>query len=117
MNPITPLASEPAGGYQEAAIRTGGSSMRSERQVLFWLAALILAAVAILVLKDVLLPFVVGLVIAYALNPLTERLVKAGLSRLLACALVVAMLVAIVALASRRDSPAFTSRSVSGLRA
>lgn len=73
--------------------------MRSERQVLFWLAALIVAAIAILVLKDVLLPFVVGLVIAYALNPLTERLVKAGLSRLLASALVVALVVAVLALA------------------
>lgn len=73
--------------------------MRSDRQVLFWLAALIVAAIAILVLKDVLLPFVVGLVIAYALNPLTERLAAVGLSRMQASALVVAVAIAILSLA------------------
>ena len=72
--------------------------MQTERQVLFWLAALIFAVIAVLVLKDVLLPFVLGLVIAYALNPVTERLVKAGLSRTLASGLVVALLVIALAL-------------------
>ena len=72
--------------------------MRTERQVLFWLAALLVAVLAGLLLKDVLLPFIVGLVIAYALNPLTERLVSAGLSRTAASALVVALVVIAVAL-------------------
>ena len=72
--------------------------MRTERQVLFWLAALIVAVLAVLALKDVLLPFIVGLVIAYALNPVTERLVKAGLSRTAASGLVVAAMVITVAL-------------------
>lgn len=73
--------------------------MRSDRQVLFWLAALIVAAIAILVLKAVLLPFVVGLVIAYALNPLTERLVRIGLSRMQASGAVVALAITILVLA------------------
>lgn len=74
--------------------------MRVERQVLFWLAAVILLSLAVLVLKDVLLPFVAGLVIAYALNPIAERLVALGLSRLLASALIVALLVVVLLLAS-----------------
>ena len=72
--------------------------MQTERQVLFWLAATIVAVIAVLVLKDVLLPFVMGLVIAYALNPLADRLVKLGLSRTLASALIVALMVIAFAL-------------------
>ncbi|MGE0629017.1 MAG: AI-2E family transporter [Hyphomicrobiaceae bacterium] len=63
--------------------------MPHDKQVLFWLAALILFALAVLVLKDVLLPFVAGLVLAYALNPLTEWLVRAQLPRTIASAVVV----------------------------
>jgi predicted PurR-regulated permease PerM len=73
--------------------------MRVERQVLFWLAAVILLVVAVLVLRAVLLPFVAGLVIAYALNPIAERLVALGLPRLLASALIIALLVVVLALA------------------
>ena len=73
--------------------------MRVERQVLFWLAAVILLVVAVLVLRAVLLPFVAGLVIAYALNPIAERLVALGLPRLLASALIIALLVIVVVLA------------------
>jgi predicted PurR-regulated permease PerM len=70
--------------------------MHIERQVLFWLAALLIFVLGILLLKDVLLPFLVGMVIAYALNPIAERLVARGLSRTLASALVVATLVVVM---------------------
>ena len=72
--------------------------MRIERQVLFWLSALVVTVLAMLWLKDVLLPFVVGMIIAYALNPVTERLVRMGLSRTVASALLVALIVVVVAL-------------------
>ncbi len=64
--------------------------MRAEKQILFWLSAAMLALFAILLLKDVLLPFVVGMVIAYFLNPLADRLERIGLSRALASAIIVA---------------------------
>jgi predicted PurR-regulated permease PerM len=70
--------------------------MKIERQVLFWLAALIVAVLAVLALKDVLLPFVAGMVIAYALNPVTRWLVSLGLSRMLASAVVVALVVVVI---------------------
>jgi predicted PurR-regulated permease PerM len=73
--------------------------MHIERQVLFWLAALIVVVLGVLLLKDVLLPFLVGMVIAYALNPLAERLVARGMSRTWASALVVAALVVVLAAA------------------
>jgi predicted PurR-regulated permease PerM len=72
--------------------------MRAERQVLFWLAAAILLALCVLVLRDILLPFVAGLVIAYALNPIVDRLGMIGLPRVWGSAIVVAVVVlAIVA--------------------
>jgi len=73
--------------------------MRVERQVLFWLAAVIVFVVAVLLLKGVLLPFAAGLVIAYALNPIAERLVALGLPRLVASALIIALLVVVLGLA------------------
>jgi predicted PurR-regulated permease PerM len=63
--------------------------MRIERQAVFWGGALLITALAVVALRDVLLPFVVGMILAYALNPLAERLVTLGLSRTAASALVV----------------------------
>jgi predicted PurR-regulated permease PerM len=72
--------------------------MRVEQQVLFWLAALLVAVLALLALKDVLLPFLIGIVIAYALNPLADRLSGLGIPRPIASALIVTILVVVVAL-------------------
>ena len=72
--------------------------MRKERQLLFWLAALIIVVMAALWLREVLLPFVVGMIIAYALNPVTERLVAAGLSRTAASGVVVALIIVVLGL-------------------
>lgn len=73
--------------------------MQAQRQVLFWLAALLVAAVALLVLKSVLAPFLTGVVIAYALNPMADRLEKAGVPRAVASALIVAGLILVAVLA------------------
>lgn len=67
--------------------------MGVERQVLFWLAATIGMVMAVLVLRDVLLPFVAGLVIAYALNPIVDRLHSFGIPRIWGSALIVAFVV------------------------
>lgn len=60
-----------------------------ERQIFFWLAAAFLLALAIALVKDVLLPFVAGIVLAYFLNPLVDKLSALGLNRVLASALIV----------------------------
>lgn len=58
--------------------------MSREQRVLAWLIALIAAGFALHLLSDVLLPFVVGMAIAYFFDPLADRLEDIGLSRTLA---------------------------------
>lgn len=72
--------------------------MRVERQVLFWLAAVLAVVLALLALKDVLLPFLIGIVIAYALNPVADRLSAIGINRTAASGLIVAALVVVIVL-------------------
>lgn len=73
--------------------------MRVERQVLFWMSALVLLLAVIGLLRDILLPFVVGILIAYALNPAVDRLTRYDLSRTLASAVVLAALLAALIIA------------------
>lgn len=80
------------------AVEPGGLGMKGERQVLFWIAALVAAIVVVAALKDVMLPFVVGMILAYALNPIADMLVARGLSRTAASGLVVALIVIVLAL-------------------
>ena len=63
--------------------------MRIERQVVFWIAVAVLLLLGLAILKGVLLPFIVGIVIAYSLSPLADRLTAAGLNRTAASALLI----------------------------
>ena len=58
--------------------------MTVERQVRFWLVGLAVFALALFLLRDILLPFVAGMAIAYILDPACDRLEEWGLSRTLA---------------------------------
>jgi|KBSSwiStaDraftv2_1062776.scaffolds.fasta_scaffold176911_3 predicted PurR-regulated permease PerM len=72
----------------------------SQRQMLAVAGLALAAAVLLWLLAPVLTPFVVGAVLAYALHPLVERLVRRRVPRLLAVVLVeVAALVLVLALA------------------
>jgi len=62
--------------------------MSAARQYRFWLAGLVLALIALYLLRAVLLPFVAGLALAYFLDPLCDRLEKWGCGRALATTLV-----------------------------
>ena len=74
--------------------------MRIERHVAFWTAALLALLGLVALLREVLLPFVTGTVIAYFLSPVADRLQRLGLPRAAAAALIVAAVsVAVVALA------------------
>ena len=55
--------------------------MSLHRQILFWAGALIAFVLALYVLRDILLPFVAGLAVAYFLDPL--RLERAWACRAL----------------------------------
>ena len=63
-----------------------------DRDVWFWAGSLVALAAALVLLRDILLPFVAGMVIAYFLNPLTTRLETRGLGRTQAAALAVGLL-------------------------
>ena len=58
--------------------------MAIQRQIAFWLAALAVFILLLWLLSEILLPFIAGLAIAYLLTPLTDRLERAGVNRLVA---------------------------------
>ncbi|MCW9035756.1 MAG: AI-2E family transporter [Rhodospirillales bacterium] len=60
--------------------------MTTGRKVSFWLIGIGLFIVALVVLRSVLMPFVVGMAIAYFLDPVADKLEEKGLSRTLATA-------------------------------
>ncbi len=62
--------------------------MKFERHVVFWIAALVVFAGLLWLLSPILLPFVLGITIAYLLDPLAERLTKAGMSRTVAASVI-----------------------------
>ena len=64
-----------------------------QRHLIFWLAALAIFILMLWLLSGILLPFVAGLAIAYLLNPLTDRLVKLGVNRMIAALLIIGVAV------------------------
>ena len=64
-----------------------------QRQVMFWAAVFVVLVLALWLLSEILLPFVVGLAIAYLLTPLTDRLERLGINRLAAALLIVTLVV------------------------
>jgi predicted PurR-regulated permease PerM len=72
--------------------------MRFERNVVFWVAALAVFVALLWLLSPILLPFVLGMAIAYVLDPLANQLSKRGVSRLLAAVLILGGFVVALAL-------------------
>jgi predicted PurR-regulated permease PerM len=58
--------------------------MSLTRQMAFWVLTFVVAVAALWVLRGILLPFVVGMALAYSLNPLANRLERVGINRLAA---------------------------------
>ena len=71
--------------------------MTAERQLRFWLVGLALFLISLYLLRAVLLPFVAGFAIAYLLDPICDRLERAGCSRLVATCIVTAGFVVVAA--------------------
>ena len=79
----------------QSRLRRGSAADHTlvQRQLLFWLAGLLLFALMLWLLRDILLPFVAGLAIAYLLTPLTDRLERLGVNRLAAALLIITVVV------------------------
>lgn len=62
--------------------------MNTRRQLWFWLTALLLFLLSIYLLRDILLPFIAGMVAAYLIDPLCDRVEDWGCSRTVATSLI-----------------------------
>jgi predicted PurR-regulated permease PerM len=69
-----------------------------ERHALIWLAALIVLIGVIALLRGILLPFIVGIVLAYFLNPAADALERWGINRSLSAVTLVGLMVLLLAL-------------------
>jgi predicted PurR-regulated permease PerM len=72
--------------------------MRLERDIVFWVGALAVVVGLLWLLSPILLPFVLGMAIAYVLDPLANQLSKRGVGRLLAAVLILGGFVVVLAL-------------------
>lgn len=67
------------------------------RQIQFWIAAVVGLAVFVYLFSSILLPFVAGMVLAYFLDPVADRLQRLGFSRIMATIVIlIAFLIVLV---------------------
>jgi predicted PurR-regulated permease PerM len=72
-----------------------GEGAAFQRQFIFWLAAVVVLVLLLWLLSEILLPFVAGLAIAYLLAPVTDRIERVGVNRLVAALLIIVLVVLI----------------------
>ncbi len=84
--------------------------MTAERQIRFWLIGLALFLVALFFLRGVLLPFVLGMAIAYLLDPLCDRLEIWKAPRWLAAVVVLVLFLIVCVAAAMLIVPVFTTQ-------
>jgi predicted PurR-regulated permease PerM len=75
-----------------------GARMSTSRPILFWIATLVAVLAVAALLREVLLPFVAGMVLAYLLDPLANRIERLGMNRLLATLAIIVFVVAALAI-------------------
>jgi predicted PurR-regulated permease PerM len=69
------------------------------RQMLFWVAGAVVLALLLYLFRDILLPFVAGMVLAYFLDPVADRLQRLGLSRVMATVVILIAFIVVLVLA------------------
>jgi predicted PurR-regulated permease PerM len=58
--------------------------MTAARPNVFWIGTLAAIALMVVLLRDILLPFVAGIALAYLLDPVVERIERIGVNRTVA---------------------------------
>src|ERR1700726_2033524 len=71
--------------------------MSTSRPILFWIATFAATAAVVVLLRQVLLPFVAGMVLAYLLDPLANRIERLGVNRLVATLAIIAFSFTLIA--------------------
>ena len=84
--------------------------MRVDRNIVFWVVALAVLVALFWLLSPILLPFVLGMAIAYVLDPLANQLSKRGVSRLLAAVLILGGFVVAFTLLALLIAPVLASQ-------
>jgi len=67
--------------------------MTLTRQMTFWVLTLLVGVLVLYVLREILLPFVAGMALAYLLDPLANRLERLGVNRLVATLVIIGAVV------------------------
>ena len=70
--------------------------MSTSRSIIFWIATFAALTAIIILLRQVLLPFVAGMVLAYLLDPLANRIERLGVNRAVATLAIIAFAVALI---------------------
>jgi predicted PurR-regulated permease PerM len=68
------------------------------RQIGFWVAALVGFLVFLYVFSGILLPFVAGMILAYLLDPVADRIERLGINRLIAVLIILAAFIVLFVL-------------------
>jgi predicted PurR-regulated permease PerM len=72
--------------------------MTLTRQMTFWVLTLVVGIAVLWVLREILLPFVAGMALAYLLDPLANRLERMGVNRLAATLVIIGAVVLVFVL-------------------
>jgi predicted PurR-regulated permease PerM len=75
----------------------GDPRMSIARPIVFWIATFAVVIAVVILLQEVLLPFVAGMMLAYLLDPIANRLEWLGVNRLFATLAIVALVIVLVA--------------------
>jgi predicted PurR-regulated permease PerM len=67
--------------------------MKAPRLTVFWSGTLAVIAVMVVLLREILLPFVAGIALAYLLNPVVNRLERLGLNRAFAALAIISVFI------------------------
>ena len=88
-------------------VAKSGGPMPLQRHMLFWVGALTIFVLVLWLLSGILLPFVAGMAIAYLLNPLVDRIERAGVNRAVAALSIIAVAVLAFVLVILTVAPIF----------
>jgi predicted PurR-regulated permease PerM len=83
----------------EESLAEAAIGLAFRRQIRFWIVVSIVLGLFVYVFADILLPFVAGMVLAYFLDPVADRLEKVGLSRVAATLVILIAFVVILTIA------------------
>lgn len=89
---------------------TTSSGFTIQRTALIWAGIFVVLIAILWALHGILLPFVVGFAVAYLLDPLADRLAKAGFGRTAASVLILLLFVLVVVLAIATLAPLLASQ-------